>query len=107
MSAAHGPADEHQRWDELAVGWALHALEPEDEAVFAAHLPGCDRCARTVAETLEVMVSLAREVPSADPPPELRRRLRDAVGRTEQLPAPLPSARRPVATGFPDLDDAR
>ena len=37
---------DHEVFDELAVGWALHALEPEDEAVFAQHLPGCERCAR-------------------------------------------------------------
>jgi hypothetical protein len=36
---------DHQRYDELAVGWALHALEPEDEAAFARHLSGCARCA--------------------------------------------------------------
>ena len=24
--------DDHEAFDELAVGWALHALEPEDEA---------------------------------------------------------------------------
>ena len=38
--------DEHRSWDELAVGWALHALEPEDEALFAAHLASCARCGR-------------------------------------------------------------
>ena len=27
---------DHEAFDELAVGWALHALEPEDEALFAA-----------------------------------------------------------------------
>ncbi len=25
-------SEQHQLFDELAVGWALHALEPEDEA---------------------------------------------------------------------------
>ena len=50
---ARRPADDRPRsratttrFDELAVGWALHALEPEDEAVFVGHLPGCERCAR-------------------------------------------------------------
>ena len=31
---ARPPAD-HAAFDELAVGWALHALEPEDESLFA------------------------------------------------------------------------
>ena len=37
MSARH---DDHEAWDELAVGWALHALEPEDEALFIAEFAG-------------------------------------------------------------------
>lgn len=95
---------DHETFDELAVGWALHALEPEDETVFTAHLAGCDRCARTVAETVEVMASLAGELPAAEPSPGPGARLREAVERTEQLPpAPPP----PAATGFPGYDDER
>ncbi|WP_104525687.1 anti-sigma factor [Blastococcus atacamensis] len=74
--------------DELAVGWALHALEPDDEAAFARHLPGCERCARTVGETAEAMAAMARDLPPAAPSPELRSRLRAAVESTEQLPPP-------------------
>ena len=95
---------DHATFDELAVGWALHSLEPEDEAIFTAHLAGCDRCARTVAETIEMMASLASDLPPAEPSVELRSRLRAAVERTEQVPAELASARRAVATGFPDYD---
>ncbi|MBM7804711.1 anti-sigma factor RsiW [Geodermatophilus bullaregiensis] len=80
--------DSHEPFDELAVGWALHALEPEDETVFGAHLPQCPRCARTVAETSEVMSALASDLPPAEPSPDLRDRLRAAVERTEQLPPP-------------------
>jgi anti-sigma-K factor RskA len=75
---------EHSTYDELAVGWALHALEPEDEAVFARHLPGCPRCAETVAETTEVMGALAADLPQAVPSDALRSRLRQAVAATEQ-----------------------
>jgi anti-sigma factor RsiW len=91
-----GPRDprrgEHEAFDELAVGWALHALEPEDEAVFAVHLPGCARCAATVAETTEVMGSMARDLPPAEPSEDLRTRLRAAVETAEQLPAPARAA---------------
>ncbi|MCW2677368.1 MAG: Anti-sigma-K factor rskA [Modestobacter sp.] len=80
--------DDHEPFDELAVGWALHALEPEDEAAFGAHLVGCDRCARTVAETHDVMAALAMDLPPAEPSDSLGDRLRAAVEQTEQLPPP-------------------
>jgi anti-sigma-K factor RskA len=98
---------DHEAFDELAVGWALHALEPEDEATFTAHLAGCNRCARTVAETVEVMASLAGELPGAEPSAELGVRLRGAVERTEQLPPEPPAPSSPAATGFPGYDDER
>jgi anti-sigma-K factor RskA len=116
--------DDHGPYDELAVGWALHALEPEDEALFGAHLASCPRCTRTVAETSEVMSALAGDLPQAEPSEGLRDRLRAAVEQTEQLPPPAgveppadttaapppgataaPGGRRrsdvPAATGFP------
>ncbi|HJX44749.1 MAG TPA: anti-sigma factor, partial [Geodermatophilus sp.] len=82
------PRDDHETFDELAVGWALHALEPEDEALFTPHLAACPRCTRTVAETAEVMAALAGDLPPAEPSEGLRDRLREAVERTEQLPPP-------------------
>jgi hypothetical protein len=93
---------DHEIYDELAVGWALHALEPEDETVFTAHLAGCDRCARTVAETVEVMAGLAGELSAREPSAALGTRLREAVERTEQQPPEPPP---PAATGFPGYDD--
>jgi anti-sigma-K factor RskA len=92
--------DAHQPFDELAVGWALHALEPEDEALFGAHLPTCPRCDRTVAETSEVMSAMAGDLPQAEPSDRLRDRLRAAVAETEQLPPPAgvqPRAAVPAA----------
>ena len=41
--------DDHERFEELAVGHALSALEPEDEQVFREHLAACTRCQRDVA----------------------------------------------------------
>ena len=88
MTADHAP------FDELAVGWALHALEPEDESFFVAHLAGCERCATTVAETTDVMAAMATDLPQSEPSDGLRNRIRAAVEQTEQLPA-RPSRRRP------------
>lgn len=79
---------DHQMFDELAVGHALRALEPEDDEVFAAHLHDCSRCAETVAETSEVMADMATDLPVAEPSEGLRHRLRAAVAETEQVPAP-------------------
>jgi anti-sigma-K factor RskA len=86
----------HDPFDELAVGWALHALEPEDEALFSAHLPGCERCATTVAETSEVMAAMATDLPQAEPSEELRHRIRAAVEQTEQESRPIPEPAAPV-----------
>jgi Anti-sigma-K factor rskA len=98
------PSDEHRVFDELAVGWALHALEPEDETLFAEHLPGCERCARTVADTTEVMAAMAADLPRSEPSAGLRDRLHAAVAETEQV-RPLPDEpaepAAPAATGFP------
>jgi hypothetical protein len=79
--------DEHRSWAELAVGWALHALEPEDETRFTDHLAGCARCAQTVGETTEVMAAMAGDLPKAEPSEGLRERLRAAVEETDQLPS--------------------
>jgi anti-sigma-K factor RskA len=89
-------ADDHQAFDELAVGWALHALEPEDDAAFAAHLPGCARCADTVADTRAAMAVMAAELPAAEPSEELRHRLRAAVEATDQAPLPTADGGRPT-----------
>jgi hypothetical protein len=89
---------DHGAFDALAVGWTLHSLEPEDEAVFAVHLPGCDRCAATVAETAEVMAALAADLPPAEPSEELGARLRAAVAATEQRPGPAVAA-APASAG--------
>jgi anti-sigma factor RsiW len=93
----------HGEWDALAVGWAMSALDPADEAIFLPHLADCDQCARTVAETTETVGELAWTVPDEAPPVELRSRLMTAVyseprGRSAGLP-PAPS--RPAGPAPP------
>jgi anti-sigma-K factor RskA len=92
------PAKDHAVFDELAVGWALHALEPEDESIFAVHVDGCSRCTRTVAETSEVMAAMAADLPVAEPSDDLRTRLAAAVAETEQVPPP---SRSPQPSAVP------
>ena len=95
---------DHALFDELAVGWALHSLEPEDEALFVRHLPDCARCARTVSETSEVMAALAADLPAAEPSARLGERLRAAVERTDQVRGTAPDD-APDLADLADLDD--
>ncbi len=100
MSAALPGPGHGEAAEELAVGWALHALEPEDAEVFARHLAGCARCRQVVEETTDVMASLAGAAASAEPPPALGERLRAEVARTPQ-DAPAAPATRTVAAPAP------
>lgn len=74
--------------DALAVGWALHTLDPDEETAFAAHLEHCPICRRTVDETVETLGGLAEAVVPVDPSPDLRRRLLDAVEAESSGSAP-------------------
>lgn len=104
--------------DALAVGWALHTLDHEEEADFAAHLDTCPTCRQTVDETLETLGELAEAVVPVSPPRHLRRRLLDAVaaesatsGEGVDLPAldgaPVaePTAPEPAPAPAPAADE--
>jgi hypothetical protein len=82
--------DGHAEFEVLAAGWALHALEPDDEGRFAAHLAGCEACRRTTAELADTVGELAYAAPAVEPPPALLERLRAAVAAEEDLSAPVP-----------------
>jgi hypothetical protein len=71
---------------ELAVGWALHALEPADEDVMLTHLPDCHICREAVQRTEELIGVLAGTVALAEPRPELRVQVMAAVATTPQTP---------------------
>ncbi|GAA4829298.1 hypothetical protein GCM10023201_15930 [Actinomycetospora corticicola] len=64
---------------ELAVAWALHALDPQDDAEFAEHLAACEACRRIVAETEGVGALLGAASEPAEPPPSLRARILEAA----------------------------
>ena len=94
---------DHDEYDGLAVGWALHALEPGEEHAFGAHLDTCAHCQRAVAQSEEALGRLAYDVPLVDPPPHLLDRIRLATAATgarlalfEAAPIvpPTPLARR-------------
>lgn len=62
---------DHDRMEELAAGYALHALTPEDESRFEAHLETCARCAAAL-ESYEYVAaqlgSMAHYQDHDDPP---------------------------------------
>ncbi|MFI9389159.1 anti-sigma factor domain-containing protein [Kutzneria sp. NPDC052558] len=70
--------------EELAVGWALRALEPDDEHKLRAHLPECPVCQEIVRSTEQVTALLGGSVPQEDPPARLRQKVLGAVARTPQ-----------------------
>jgi len=77
-------ATEHVRWEELAVGYALHALEPADEQAFVRHLAGCGMCERTVAETDGVMTQLAFAAEVETPPDSLRLSILEGIRNSDR-----------------------
>jgi anti-sigma-K factor RskA len=85
---------DHETYEELAAGWALHALEPDDEARFVAHLPGCARCQQAVADFSGALATLAYATPESEPPPSLGERIRAEVARDLAASAGAPDRRR-------------
>jgi anti-sigma-K factor RskA len=73
--------------DELISGYALHGLDAADERLVLEHVETCERCRVQLREMEAVAAALAFAAPQAEPPPELRDRLLEAIG-----PEVVPSA---------------
>jgi anti-sigma-K factor RskA len=41
---------DHEHWDEQAAGFALHGLDPDEEAAFLDHLATCPQCADSLGQ---------------------------------------------------------
>jgi anti-sigma-K factor RskA len=78
----------HREFEELAAGYVLGALEPDDEHDFQRHLDGCATCEATVRELEAVAGELAYAAPPVDPPDTLWAGIRRQIE---------PEAARPVA----------
>ena len=94
MTAQQAPHCPH---GELAVGWALHVLEPAEEVLVADHLPDCDECTRTVAETELVGATLGLAVPQETPSAELEQWILALANSPQVRPAPSPQPASPPA----------
>jgi anti-sigma-K factor RskA len=68
---------------DFAAAYALHALDPNDERAYEAHLATCDECRAQVAEFNEAAAALAYDVEPRDVPELLERRILRAA-RAEQ-----------------------
>lgn len=54
---------EHSRLRELAAGYVLGALDPDDRQVFETHLAGCEECRRDVGSLAPIPGLLSRAAP--------------------------------------------
>ncbi|MDP9101839.1 MAG: zf-HC2 domain-containing protein [Actinomycetota bacterium] len=82
--------ESHERFEELAAGYALVALEPQEEEAFVAHLATCAPCGRAVALHNETLAHLAyAEV--AEPPAALLEAIRAGV-QASGRPAVFPES---------------
>jgi hypothetical protein len=85
----------HGELEELAAGYVLGALEPDDEHAFQRHLEGCATCQATVRELEAVVGELAYSAPPVDPPDTvwagIRRQIKPEA-RRGAVPGPAPAA---------------
>jgi len=81
----------HSEYEQLAAGYVLGALEPDDEHVFQRHLGGCSECEANVRGLEEVVGTLAYAAPPVDPPETLwasiQREIRPERRRVQPRPA--------------------
>jgi hypothetical protein len=83
----------HAEYEQLAAGYVLGALEPDDEHLFRRHLDGCVICEASVRDLEEVAGALAYAAPPVEPPATLRASIRRQVGETarpRRRPVPQP-----------------
>lgn len=71
--------DAHEQYAELAVGYALYALEPEEEQLFLNHLAACAACERALAEHAETLGHLAYAADLTEQPPALLEGIREGL----------------------------
>jgi anti-sigma-K factor RskA len=79
---------EHEQFEELAAGHALHALEPGDEQAFLSHLETCAECRYSLAEFSELAAGLAmssNDELDAEPPAQLWDSIRQQVHADEDV----------------------
>jgi anti-sigma-K factor RskA len=77
----------HDEWDELAAGYALHVLTPDDEARFVSHLEDCAECAASIRDfdfVAAQLGSIAHYPEAAAEPPTWESLRASVVGDSQQ-----------------------
>lgn len=90
---------DHTHYDELAAGYALHALDPAEELEFAGHAEDCPRCLQALADYAEVAAALADTAPAAEPDQHLGDRILAAAAADRSLSNGGRRAGPPTAAG--------
>jgi anti-sigma-K factor RskA len=72
----------HSDYEQLAAGFALGSLEPDEEQEFRRHLEGCTACQTTVREFEDLTASLADAAARLEAPGSLRSAIRRGTGYT-------------------------
>lgn len=109
MTSPRRPDDLHDdELEELAAGYALQALDADDEARFRAHLAGCLRCRTLVADYATVAAALPEVLEEIEASPTVRQRVlgmaEQDAGAARAEPVPLRQGqghRRPDAAASP------
>ena len=85
----------HEEWEELVAGYALYALEPDEQQHVERHLQECESCRQLLHEQEEVAAGLAGLAGEEAPPPQLWERIgaalppkEPAASTTTAVPAP-------------------
>lgn len=92
---------------DLAAGYVLDALAPDERSLFEGHLRRCDQCRRVVGELHGTAEALALAVPAASPPPRLREAIVEGARADRAASEIRPAPRRSVlAWAFPALATA-
>ncbi len=77
---------EHEAMEDILAGYALHALDPHEQAAaetaISAHLPFCPECRKTLEDFQQIAGDLALAAGSRRPPPKLSSALRRELGPT-------------------------
>jgi anti-sigma-K factor RskA len=79
----------HGEFEELAAGYVLGALEPDDEHAFQQHLGGCPICEASVRELEAVVGELAYSAPPVEPPDTVWAGIRREIRAEAVRPSPI------------------
>ena len=69
----------HERWQDDAAAYALHALDGAEVRAFEDHLADCPECRQELATMRRTVGELAGAAAVVDPPAQLRRRVMATV----------------------------